>query len=152
MVVHSQLKLFRRWFTALDYQYWSRASRIGPGYQYYAKWEILGQEQLFSGNMDARLRLWADAWLYPSFDGTLNPYYGGPVNTNIPVDESVVGHIDISATISKVTIHWTVHNILNALAPSIPGLAENAIWIDRHPWMYSMGRLVYFGVDWTFEN
>ena len=65
-------------------------------------------------------------------------------------------NFDVSATISTMTITWSVRNILQAIEPfalkMFPDKQEGDFLIQHNSTFPPMGRLVSFGIHWTFKD
>ncbi|MDP5958034.1 MAG: hypothetical protein QGF82_04725 [Candidatus Marinimicrobia bacterium] len=63
---------------------------------------------------------------------------------------------EVAVTISSMTITWSVRNILQAIEPTslklFPEKETGDFLIQHNPTFPSMGRLVMFGIHWTFKD
>ncbi len=116
-------------------------------------------EMLFKGNMDASMKLSMDGWMNRQGKTSIHPVYGAPyiINDGTILPDVWLANLEIKAVISSMTITWTVHNLLNTVESGVqqfyPDADQDMFWVKTTPFFtYPEGRLITFGVFWTFDN
>ena len=65
-------------------------------------------------------------------------------------------NLKIAITISSMTLTWSISNILQAIEPFalkiFPEKKADDFLIQHNPMFPPMGRLVMFGIHWTFKD
>ncbi|NOZ03934.1 MAG: hypothetical protein GXO92_04905 [FCB group bacterium] len=121
--------------------------------------EIYGRTLLFKNNMNTIIQLAVDGlWdrlSHFGFDPYLGiPYVNGDPGRSLP--DYWVGHFQLTAEISSVTLVWSVKNILNSsgvfFQKIAPGIPEEYYWIKNSDRFPPIGNLVNFQIIWNFRN
>ncbi len=121
--------------------------------------EMDGRTRLFNNNMNTIIKLAVDGLLdrLPQFG--FDPFWGVPYVNGDParsLPDYWVGHFQLTAEISTVTLVWSIKNILNSSGAFFqkvaPGIPEEYYWIENSDRFPPMGRLVNFRIVWNFKN
>lgn len=116
-------------------------------------------ELLFNRNMDASVNLSVNGWLNRQGSAAIHPVYGAPhsIEDGSALPDIWLTNLEVKAVISSMTITWTVHNLLNTTESGVRQIygdvEQDLFWLNTTPFfVYPEGRLITFGVYWTFDN
>jgi hypothetical protein len=157
--VSGRWEFVRRWWLAGDWRHTESNSSLWDGIGDRLFLSLEGEESFFRRHLTATLRFTLEGLLNRDTRFAFDPFYGLPYRSDQPIPEVSdywVAHLSVRARVSRVTLSWSVYNLLNALEPSLNRLVSDLprenLWPRNSAYFQPMGRLVSFGVLWNFEQ
>ena len=68
-------------------------------------------------------------------------------NTDWKINDYILLHFELTTNISGVLIHYRINNLLNAF-----GAKGDEAWVQNNYMYAKLGRMIQFGVTWSFMN
>jgi len=155
----TQIPIIREWKIEAQYRHTLEHNLYSDGIGDRVKIGLIVTEKLFKQNLLATMRLWGDAYLNHNQNLGYEGFHYGPYVTddsNLALPDYWVFNLELSATISSMTILWKVNNILQT-AESItnqifPNLDDKYLLITNSHNFPPMNRFVTFHIIWNFDN
>ena len=123
------------------------------------QFQLAYKKEHFFNRFDLSANLYGEGLLNRKESNLLSPLDGVSLEnagTSLNLSDIWLLNFDVSATISTMTITWSVRNILQAIEPfalkMFPDKQEGDFLIQHHSTFPPMGRLVSFGIHWTFKD
>ncbi|MCH7613954.1 MAG: hypothetical protein IIB95_03715 [Candidatus Marinimicrobia bacterium] len=113
----------------------------------------------FFNRFDLSAKFYGEGLLNKEDSNLLSPLDGIPlekIRSSLSLSNIWLLHFDVSATISTMTITWSVRNIFQALEPYalkiFPNKEVGDFQVQYNSIFPPMGRIVMFNIHWTFED
>ena len=131
------------------------SSIYGGGFGTFSSLGLKGKLYLFKNNMKIDAHLWANG-----LTGRLSTFGFDPVrqipfnntNTHWILPDQWLLHFKVVANISGVLVTYKVNNMLNAIGSIGGAPTGDLVWLRPNHVYPKLGRMMQFGVTWTFKN
>ncbi len=117
------------------------------------------EKDRFFNRFDLNAKFYGEGLLNRKGTDLLSPLDGipiEPIRSSISLPDIWLLHFDVSATISTMTITWSVRNIFQAIEPTalqmFPDKETGDFLVQYNSTFPPMGRLVMFSIHWTFKD
>ncbi|MFQ6677549.1 MAG: hypothetical protein ACE5D0_04440 [Fidelibacterota bacterium] len=117
------------------------------------------EKERFFNRFDLSAKLFGEGLLNRKGPDLLSPLDGVPMEpstASVNLTDIWLLHFDVSATISSMTITWSVRNILQAIEPNalkmFPDKEVGDFLVQYNSTYPPMGRLIMFSIFWTFKD
>ncbi len=125
-----------------------------------ASFQLSIKKDHFFNRFDLAAKLYGEGLMNREETNLLSPLDGIPLESIVKSSEKLSDiwllHFDISATISTMTLTWSVKNIFQAIEPVslnlFPDKEPGDFLVQYHSAFPPMGRMFTFGIHWTFKN
>jgi len=131
------------------------SSIYGSGFGAISAIGVKGKLNLFKNNMKIKAHLWADG-----SNGKLASFGFDPIrqvpfyntNSDWALPDQWLLHFEAVANISGVLVSFKVNNISNLLGSISDASSDDLVWARPNHVYPRLGRMMQFGVTWTFNN
>ena len=127
----------------------------GGGFGTFSSLGVKGNLNLFKNNMKIDAHLWGSGTAARLKSFGFDPIRQIPFNnTNADwiLPDQWLFHFEAIANISGVLVTYKVNNILNAVGSVSGASSEDLVWARPNHIYSKLGRMMQFGVTWTFKN
>ena len=127
----------------------------GGGFGTFSSLGVKGNLNLFKNNMKIDAHLWGSGTAARLKSFGFDPIRQIPFNnTNADwiLPDQWLFHFEAIANISGVLVTYKVNNILNAVGSVSGASSEDLVWARPNHIYPKLGRMMQFGVTWTFKN
>lgn len=117
------------------------------------------EKDRFFNRFDLSVKFYGEGLLNREDTDLLSPLDGvpiEPIRSSMSIPDIWLLHFDVSATISTMTITWSMRNILQAIEPTalqmFPNKEAGDFLVQYNSTLPPMGRLVMFNIYWAFKD
>lgn len=158
--ITGSVKLFDHFSFSGSYFSSEGESLLFDGFQKRTKFYLKYQNDDVFNRFTLQLQLSGEGLLNKEQSTSFNPIDGFSYKYHVfdlekPADIWLL-NAEAEITISSITISWSVRNILQAIEPfalkMFPDKQKGDFLIQHHSTFPPMGRMVSFGINWTFKD